>query len=183
MPESAGPARPAERRLDDVEDGVRRSTGLHGLYAAAGLLIGLFLPFAQILSGAEEVEERYTAFGLIFSLPGEQLLDTPSLSVIAGLVIVSTAVTAIGGFLVAARTLDRLAATVALVASAGLTLGVLVCTFLVSLISFLRPSEFEDSGFSVSDPLETWTSGSWVLLLGGLAGCWIAASMRDQFDR
>ncbi len=59
---------------------------------------------------------------------------------IAGLVIVSTAVTAIGGFLVAAMTLDRRAATVALVASAGLTLGVLV-------------------------------------------GCWIAASMRDQFDR
>ncbi len=173
MPTSADPAR-IERRLAELGSRVDDSAGLHGLYAAAALLVGLLLPVAQVQFNRDDVPERYTALGLAFSLNGEYEVDHPTWIVIAALLLTTTAVTAIVAFLLAAGRQDRTAATVALTSSALLPVVLMVANTVISLTDI-------ESG-SDDDPLTGWTVGCWVLLLASLAGCWIGRFLRDQFD-
>ncbi len=144
------------------------------MYAAVGLLVGLFLPVAQVRYNEADVPERYTVLGLVFGLNSDYEVDHPTLVVIAGAGLTLTALAAIVAFLAAAARQDRTAATVALVASILLPLVLLLASYIFGITDI-------DSGSS-DDPLEGWAVGCWVLLLGSLAGCWIAAFLRDQFD-
>jgi len=62
MPEPVSEYRQVARDVSQLEDRGRRSAGLHGLYAAVGLLVGLLLPIAQVRYNQDETPERYTAF-------------------------------------------------------------------------------------------------------------------------
>lgn len=86
-----------------------------------------------------------------------------------------TTLTAVLAFLIAARRQDRTAALVALTASAALLPVLLLANFVFGVTD-------ADTG-SDDDPLEAWTVGFWVLVLGALAGCWIASFLREQLER
>jgi len=153
---------------------VRRAAGLHGLYAAIGLLVGLVLPVAQVRFNQDETPERYSAIGLLFRLNSDYEVDHPTLVVIAAAGLTLTTLVAVFAFLVAARGQDRTAATVALTASVLLPAVVVLANFVFGVTDI-------DSG-STDDPLEGWAVGCWVLLISSLAGCWIAAVLRNLFD-
>lgn len=175
MPDAVPDVGRVDRRVTEIESRVRRCAGLHGMYAAAGLLVGLFLPVAQVRFNAGDTPEPYTALGLFFTLNADYEVDHPSLVVIAAAVLTITTLTAIGAFLTAAKGQDRTAATVALAASALLVPVLLAANGVIGITDV-------ESG-SQDDPLQGWTSGTWVLLIGALACCWIGAFLRDQFDR
>lgn len=162
------------RRLIELELQARRAAGLHGLYAATGLLVGLLLPAAEVRFNQADLPERYSVIGLVFSLNSDYEVDHPTLIRIAAAVLALTALVAIVAFLVAARAQDRTAATVALTASALLPVVLLMANFVFEVIDI-------ESG-SNDDPLEGWGPACWVLLLGGLVSCWIGALLRNQFD-
>lgn len=175
MPEPDSDARVLNRKIDALESQGRRAAGLHGLYAATGLLIGLVLPVAQVRFNNDDTPETYTALGLVFSVNADYELDHPTWLVIAGLGLAVTVLTGLIAFLVAASRHDRTAATVALTASATLLPVLLLTQLMFTFIEIESGSE--------DDPLEGWLSGSWVLFLAGVAGCWIGAFLRDHFDR
>lgn len=163
------------REIDELGSQVRRSAGLHALYAAAGLLVGLLLPVAQVRINQDELlPERYTALGLVFGLHSDYEVDHSTLVVLAGLAVALTALTAIVAFLVAAAKQNRPAATVALAACALLVPVLVLAGFVFGVTDI-------ESG-SNDDPLEGWAVGCWVLLGASLAGSWIATFLRDLFD-
>lgn len=175
MTEPGRELRRLDRRVSELEGRTRRSAGLHGLYAAVGLLVGLGLPLAQVSPGGDEVPDRYSAPGLAFSILGEHELDHPVHVVMVGLAVAITTLSAAVAFIVAAWVGERAAATVALVAS-GLLPAVLIVANGVFGVTEV------DTGSS-DDTLQGWTVGFWVLLLAGFAGCWIGTFLRDQLDR
>ncbi|CAN5438738.1 hypothetical protein BH24ACT9_BH24ACT9_09290 [soil metagenome] len=129
MSDPGGDLRAISRSITALGDAVRRAAALHGLYAAVGLLVALFLPLAQVQFNSDDVPDRLTAFGLIFSA-SEYELDHSVLVPIAGVVLAGTVMTAVVAFLVAARRQDRMAATVALTASVILLPAVVVANTL-----------------------------------------------------
>ena len=175
MPDAASDSRAMNRRVDELGDQLRRSTALHGLYAAVGLLVGLALPLAEIRFNQDEVPERNTALGLVFPLNSDYDVEHSTLVVISAGTLTITTLTAMVASLVAALRQDRKAATVALSACALLPIFLIMANVVFGVTDI-------DSG-SDDDPLEGWSIGCWVLLPVGLAGCWIAAYLRDQFDR
>lgn len=174
MPDPAQDSRRLDRRFDSLEYSQQRSAAVHGLYAAIVLLVGLFLPLAELTYNGDP-PDRYTPFGLIFSIAGEYELDHPTWVLIAALLVVGTTLTAVLAFLIAARRQDRTAALVALTASAALLPVLLLANFVFGVTD-------ADTG-SDDDPLAAWTVGFWVLVLGALAGCWIASFLREQLER
>ena len=114
MPDAASDSRAMNRRVDELGDQLRRSTALHGLYAAVGLLVGLALPLAEIRFNQDEVPERYTALCLVFSLNSDHDVEHSTLFVISAGTLTITTLTAMVASLVAALRQDLKAATVAL---------------------------------------------------------------------
>lgn len=174
MPDPIAETAQIGRRINELEFQARRSAGMHGLYAAAGLLVALLLPVAQVEFNQDDMPERYTAFGLLVMLNADYEVDHPTLVVIAAAALVITTLTAIVAFLLAAGRQNRTAATVALASSALLMPVLLLANTIFSLTDI-------ESG-SNDDPLTGWASGCWVLLLSALACCWIGAFLRDQLD-
>lgn len=175
MPDPTAESGRIERQLNALEYQVRRSSALHGLYAAVGLLVGLLLPVAQVQFNQDDVPERYTLLGLVFALNSDYEVDHPTLVVLAAAGITVTTLIAIGAFLIAAGRQDRTAATVALAASPLLLPLLLLANYIFGVTDV-------DIG-ATPDPLEGWAAGCWVLLFGALASCWIATFLREQLDR
>lgn len=140
-----------ERRISYLETGARRSACLHGLYAAAILLIGLFLPIAQVRI-EDDVPVQFSSFGLIFSVATYEF-DHPTELVIAMAFVLITALTAAVALFVAASRQNAFSAKAGLVASAILMPIVFVANvvFGYGFIDIRRGSE--------SDPLTGWTAG------------------------
>ncbi len=162
------------RHLDQLELRVRRASGLHGLYAAIGLVVGLVLPAAQVRFNQADLPERYSVIGLLFWLNSDYEVDHSILVRVAAAAITLLSLIAIAAFLVAAGRQDRTAATIALTASALLLVSVILANFVFGITDI-------ESG-STDDPLEGWAVACWVLLVSSLVGCWIAAALRAQFD-
>lgn len=168
----------SNRRISGVEADLRRVASLHGVYAAALVLVGLFLPLVRLEFNID-VTFDYATWDLVtFTSTNE--VDRPVVLVIVSMLLVVTALAAGGAFLVTAARQNRVAATVALLASLILILVVFIANFVLSHIDVLVSSS-ETSGDNF-EAFQVWGVGAWVLLLGGFAGSWIGYVLRNQLE-
>lgn len=173
MTETAADTRVLERRIGHLEAEARRAAGLHALFPGTLLLIGVFLPFGEVLLD-DDLLVQFNSFGLPLSAAAYDY-DHPTLLVLSSAAALCASLATAAAFVVAAIRQSARAAKVALVGSALLLPIVFGANASLGYLDVVQGSG--------EAALSGWSAGGLVLLVGAVIGCWVSTTLLALLER
>lgn len=170
--DDAATIRALARRVDELAEAVLWQQALPPV---AVLLVGLFLPWADLITDDDEPAERLTLVGLLGTRADHEW-DHPtwlySLTLLVLAAVVVTMVTAVA----TAIWHSRIAAAV------GIGAGWLVPLLSMLLAAVLSVTDFADGSSDVDEPLGAAAPGWWCLTIGAAAAAILLAHTRASTE-